>query len=201
MISKRDSKPFKIKFPIGISKTNKLDTKYQDNWEDVYGLVGDPNGYIAKNIFGSEPNIDKTIIVNAGSLTRLINNDTCVLLDNMPTGIYENGDYSIIKRMPEYNGEIVLGLQKKQSIDIPKLYFFLDDTLLYFQLNYDKHKKVAYIGVNDIIPISIGDYVWDREPADSSSVKHKLKFVNKEKVGLSKNHLSFYKLEFEVVGE
>lgn len=196
MISKRDSKPFKIKFPVGISKTNKIDTKYQDAWEDVFGLVGDPTGYIAKNMFGSDPNIDKTVVVNAGSITRSINESTCILLDNMPTSVYENGDYSVIRKTPEYNGQIVLGLQRKQSIDIPKLYFLYNDEILYYQLNFDKNKLKGYIGVNDRLPFSENDYVWTREPADSTVTKHRLKLVSREKVGLGETFKPFIELTF-----
>ena len=196
MISKRDSKPFKIKFPIGISKTNKIDTKYQDNWEDVSGLIGDPSGYIAKNMFGSDPDIDKTVIVNAGNSTRSIDYNTCILLDNMPTRVYENGDYSVVRKMPEYNGEIVLGLQKKQSIDIPKLYFIYNGEVLYYQLNFDKDTLKGYIGINDRLPFAKNDYVWTREPVDNTVTKHRLKFVSSKRVGLGGPFKPFIELTF-----
>lgn len=196
MISKRDSKPFKIKFPIGISKTNKVDMKYQDEWQDVYGLIGDPSGYISQNMFGQDSNIDKTIIVNASSLTRSINKNTCFLLDNMPTSVYENGDYYVNKILPEYNGEIVIGLTKIQSIDIPKLYFNNNGKILYYQLNFDKYTLKGYVNINEILPFKEGDYVWTREPTDISSTKNRIEFVYKSKIGLSNHFKSFLELTF-----
>lgn len=196
MISKRDSKPFKIKLPVGISKTNKIDMRYQDEWEDVFGLIGDSNGYIAKNMFGQESNIDKTIVVNASPVTRSINQNTCFLLDNMPTQVYEKGDYSFNSKLPEYNGEIVISLIKKQSIDIPKLYFSYNDEILYYQLNFDKNTLRGYIDANEVLPFTEGDYVWTREPADSSVTKNRLRFVSRARTGLDNHFQPFMELTF-----
>ncbi len=199
MISKRDSKPFLIKFPIGVSKTTKTDMIYQDNWEIVYGLVSDPNGVYQSNVFGKDTNFDKVITVNAGSNTRRIAKNTIFLIDNMPTENYSKGEYSVKYIYPEYNGEIVIGLEKKQSINLPKLYFYVESgEPLYFQLNFDSKEKVAYIGANELLPIGLNDYVWEREPSSESEKEHKLRFVSKEKVGYTKNHKPFYKLRFEV---
>ena len=199
MISKRDSKPFLIKFPIGVSKTKKTDMTYQHNWEVVYGLISDPNGIYQSNVFGKDMNFDKVITVNAGANTRRIAKNTIFLVDNMPTENYPKGEYSVKYVYPEYNGEIVLGLEKKQAINLPKLYFYVDSNEpLYFQLNFDTKEKVAYIGVNEILPIDLNDYVWEREPQSLSDSEHKLKLISKEKTGYSKNHKPFYKLTFEV---
>ena len=196
MISKQNSKPFRVKFAVGISKTNKIDMKYKKEWEDVFGLIGDPSGDVAKYIFGQDPSIDRTIVVNASSVSRAINQNTCFLVDNMPTSVYENGDYSFARKMPEYNGEIVIGLTKIQSIDIPKLYFVYNNEILYYQLNFDKNTLKGYVDINERIPFKEGDYVWTREPADSSSTKNRLKFVSKSKVGLDRHFKNFMELTF-----
>lgn len=196
MISKIDSKPFKVKFPIGISKTNKIDMKYQDQWQTVYGLIGEPNGVYAKYVYGIDVPFDRVIIINASSVTRAINNNTLFLIDNMPTSVYENGDYSVTRIMPERNGEIVIALSKKESIDIPKLYFVNGGEVLYYQLNFDKKTLKGYVSVNDYIPFNIGDYVWTREPADTLSTKHRIKLSSKIKVGLSGGFKPFVELSF-----
>lgn len=200
MISKRDSKPLLIKFPIGVSKTKKTDMIYQDNWDVIYGLIGDPNGLYQSNVFGKDIDFDKIITVNAGSKTRPINKNTIFLLDNMPTDNFLKGDYTAKYIFPEYNGEIVIGLEKKQAIDLPKLYFFADsEEPLYFQLNFDQNEKVAYIGANELLPIGINDYVWERKPEGESDLNHKLKLISKQKIGYTNNYKPFYKLIFEVV--
>ena len=145
MFSKKDSKPFQIKFPIGIKKTNKSDMKYQDSWNLIYGLISNPNGSVRNNIYGYEGEFDKVITVVATPLTRQINYDTLFIVDNMPTLNYENGDYSPKYIYPEYNGEITIGLVKKEAINVPKLYFSTELGILYYQINFDKDKLKAYV--------------------------------------------------------
>ena len=76
MVSKKDSKPFLVKFPIGASKTTKVNMEYDENWEVVYGLISDPTGLRRFNEYGYDLNFDKVLTVNAGSVTRLIDYDT-----------------------------------------------------------------------------------------------------------------------------
>lgn len=196
MISKIDSKPFKIKFPIGISKTNKIDMKYQDEWQTVYGIVGDPNGAISKYVYGIDVPFDKIIVVNASSITRAINENTLFIVDNIPTTTYEKGDYSVKRRLPEHNGEIVIALSKKESVNIPKLYFANGNEILYYQINFDKKTLKGYASSDAFLPFKEGDYVWTREPSDSSDTKHRLKLVSKSKIGLGSNFKPFIELSF-----
>lgn len=196
MISKRDSKPFKIKFPIGITKTNKVDMQYQTEWKTVYGLVGEPNGSIYSRIYGNEFNYDKVIIVNAGVLTRSISYDTAVLIDNMPSNVFENGDYKIKYIKPEYNGEIVIGLNKIEPINIPKLYFMVGENVLYYQLNFDSSTLKAYIPKTSNIKFNIGDYVWTREPNPTNLQKNRLRLLNASKAGLGDGYKPFTELTF-----
>lgn len=199
MISKRDSKPFLIKFPIGVSKTSKKEMIYQDNWQTLHGLISDPSGRFASTVYGKEQNFDKVITLNAGSLSRQINSNTVFLLDNMPTDNYSKGDYTVSYIFPEYNGEIVIGLTKRQSISLPKLYFFTNmQQPLYFQLNFDDKNKVAYITEKEYLPIGINQSVWETEPSNEDDEKSKLIFKSKTKVGFTNNHKPFYKLTFEV---
>lgn len=196
MIPKKDSKPFKIKFPIGVEKTNKIDTIYQDEWLTCYGLCRDTIAGLNVNYYGHEPLYDKVLTVNAGSNTRSINYETLFIVDNIPTSVYENGDYSVKQIYPEYNGEIVIGLEKKKDINIPKLYFKRGDKTLYYQLNFDKKTLKAYIPVKEIIPFNEGDYVWTREPVETSLDKNRLRFDSKTKTGMDTNHKNFYELIF-----
>lgn len=196
MISKRDSKPFKVKFSVGIEKTNKVDMQYYNDLHICYGLIRDNISGKNNNYYGYEIAHDKVITVNAGSVTRLINNETLFFVDNFPTSVYENGDYTIDKVYPEYNGEIVLGLSKKEAINIPKLYFEYNGKILYYQLNFDKKTNKAYIPIKSILPFKEGQYVWTREPVDSSVTSNKLLFKSKSKIGFDDKFKSFYELVF-----
>lgn len=196
MISKKDSKPLKIKFAVGVEKTNKSDMQYENNWHTCYGLIRDTVTGLNVNVYGYESLYDKVLTVNAGSRTRAIDYNTLFIVDNIPTSVYEGGDYSVKQIYPEYNGEIVIGLEKKKSVNIPKLYFNNDGNILYYQLNFDKKTLKAYVSSKTILPFKEGDYVWTREPVDTSVSKNRLKFVSKSKTGLDKQFKNFYELTF-----
>lgn len=178
MISKRDSRPFMVKFPIGISKTTKSAMQYEDNWITLYGLISEPSGSIFKNEYGNETRFDKIITLNAGSVSKSITYDTIFMLDDIPTSNYKLGDYSPEYIYPEYNGEIVIGLVKVEAIPLPKLYFFHNDKSLYYQINFDSEKLVAYYPANQRIPFKSGDYVWTREPTSKDVSNHRLFISN-----------------------
>ena len=196
MISKRDSKPFQVKFPIGIEKTNKIDMQYQDEWHTCFGLIRDTINGPSNKPYGFDMMYDKVITVNAGSITRLIDENTLFVVDNVATEIFQNGNYSVERVYPEYNGEIVIGLSKKENINIPKLYFVNNGKILYYQLNYDSSTKKGYIPIKTLLPFNEGDYVWDREPADPSVTKHRLVLASKTKYGIDKQFKNFYELTF-----
>lgn len=196
MIPKRDSKPFKIKFAVGIEKTNKTDMQYEDEWHTCYGLIRDTANSLAVNVYGYEPIYDKVITLNAGAITRRINYDTLFIVDNIPTGVYKKGDYSVKQISNEYNGEIVIGLSKKEAVNIPKMYFKHDGKVLYYQLNFDKDTLKAYVSNKDIIPFKEGDYVWTKEPIDSDPTKNRLKFFNKKEFGFDDKYKKYYELTF-----
>ena len=196
MISKRDSKPFKIKFAVGVEKTNKVDMQYENDWHTCYGLIRSIVSGPSVNYYGYDAMYDKIITLNAGGVTRKINYNTLFIVDNIPTSVYENGDYSVRQIHPEYNGEIVIGLVKNTSIDIPKLYFEQNGMILYCQLNFDKHSLKAYVSKNENVPFSVGDYVWTREPVDANEKKNRLKLESITKTGLDSQFKSFYELKF-----
>lgn len=174
MISKRDSKSFMIKFPIGVSKTNKSEMKYEDNWITLYGLISEPSGNLFKTEYGNETRFDKVITLNAGSVSRAITYDTIFMLDDIPTSNYKLGNYYPEYIYPEYNGEIVIGLSKVEAIPLPKLYFFNNNKVLYYQINFDSEKLVAYVPSTQRLPFKSGSYVWTREPVDPTSSNHRL---------------------------
>lgn len=195
MISKRDSKPFQVKFSVGVEKTNKINVQYYEEWHTCWGIVRDTASK-TNHYYGYEAIYDKIITVNAGSITRLIDYDTLFCVDNIPTSVYKDGDYSAEQIYPEYNGEIVIGLKKKDAINIPKLYFEHNGKILYYQLNFDNKTKKAYIPIKSILPFKEGDYVWTREPADSSITSNRLLFQNKSKTGVDSQFKNFYELTF-----
>lgn len=197
MIPKKDSKPFLIKFAIGVDDSNdKKKTIYEDNWTTIYGLISEPTGENVKYVYGREYQFDKTIIVNASPITRKIKNNTEFLIDNMPTEIFSDGDYNISKIFPEYNGEIIIGLTKKESINIPKLYFVYNNQIIFYQLNFDKLSLNAFIKSNENIPFNINDYVWTKKPTSKDDTNNRLIFKQSNKTGFDSRNKNFIELVF-----
>ena len=194
MFINKDTKPFLIKFPIGIKKTNKSDMQYQDSWDLMYGLISNPNGSYQKNIYGYEGEFDRIITVVATPLTRRINGETLFLVESYPTDNFEGGDYSPKYIFPEQDGQIKIGLVKKESINIPKIYFESDLGILYYQINFDQKTLKAYVPVEQILPFSQGDYVWTRDPITAENSKHKFKISSESKVGFDKRYKPFREL-------
>lgn len=202
MISKKDSRPFLIKQAIGGKQTNKDDTIYESQWHTVYGLIGDPTGAIYARMYGIEEVYDKVIIVNATNLTSSIQNNTLIMIDNYPTSNYQYGDYDISRIYPPYNGEIVIGLTKRESIDMPKIYYdSKSDDILYYQLNFDKTKLKAYVSTKLTLPFKIDDYIWTREPSSNKTTSHLYTFKSKIQIGYDNRYKPFYELTFEEVEE
>ena len=196
MISKRDSIPFKVKFPIGESDEDVKDMIYEDDWQTEYGLIK-TSGLFDKKIYGIDLDFDLVMVVNANPLTRRINKQCLFLVNDMPTNIFENGDYTPKHIFPEYNGEISIGLSKKEDIAIPRLYFAVGENILHIQINFDSETKKAYIPRTQTLPFKVGDYVWTRRPADSTQTEHRLKLTSTKVTGLSDNFIAFLELSFE----
>ena len=198
MISKRDSKPLKIKFPVGESNGDVVDMIYEDEWNTVYGLKN-YGGEFNKKLYGIDTDFDIILTFNSCPLTRRINKQTLFLVENMPTDVFANGDYSVKYVFPELNGEVVVGVDHIQDISIPRLYFNYNNEILSTQLNFDSESKKAYVSRKQVIPFSVGDYVWTRKPNDNSDTDYRLKLSKINLVGLSKNNKDFYELVFEEI--
>lgn len=196
MISKKDAKPFLIKTAIGTAKTTKAEMLYDDEWQVVYGLVGDPVGYLQYREYGNELVFDKVLVLNANSTSRMIDYDTKIMIDDMPTKNYRNGDYTIKYIYPERNNEIVIGLTKVKAVNMPKLYFERNGQILFMQVNFDNEALSAYAKRNTKLPIEAGDYVWTREPADATSTKNRLRLNSISSVGFDEHYKPFSILEF-----
>ena len=199
MFSNKDTKPFLVKFPIGVLKTNKSDMQYESSWNLFYGLISNPNGSFDKNMYGYEGDFDKVITVVATPLTRRIGYDTIFMVDNYPTINFDGGDYSPKYIFPEFNGQITIGLVKKEAVNIPKIYFDSDFGILYYQINFDKNTLKAYVPYEQILPFSVGNFVWTREPTTSSETKHRLRLVSESKIGLDRRFQPFRELTFEEI--
>lgn len=195
MIPKKDSKPFLVKFVIANTLDNEPKPIYSD-YVCVSGLIGDPVGYVSREPYGLELDFDRLITLNATTTTRKISYDTAVLLGEYPTSNFPNGNYYVSKIFPEYNNEIVIGLKKIDGLDIPRLYYLYNGSLVAYQLNYDKESNVGYIDRKQPVPFNTNSIIWNRKPSHIDQVNHRIKFEGQELVGVDNQHMSYYKLKF-----
>ena len=65
MISKRDSRPFLVKTPVGYSKTSSNQTAVFGEWKTLYGLIRDTNKDANLKVYGIELPFDVQITLNA----------------------------------------------------------------------------------------------------------------------------------------
>lgn len=198
MISKNDAKPFLVKFVIGNNTDEDNNEPVYGNYQVLSGLISDPTGRIDANIYGLELNYDRVIVLNANDTTRQITENTVILIDEYPTKNFENGNYRIKRIFPEYNREIVIGLEKIGGIDTPFIYYYNGSSILSFQLNYDKTTKIAYVDRNRYIPFTTETVIWSKEPSSVSQTKNRIVLQSTEKVGVDDMHKYFKKLTFGV---
>lgn len=198
MISKRDLKPFLVKFVVGNRIGNSPDPVFGE-YICIQGLISDPEGRIVKQPYGNEFAFDRVIVVNATSTTRRIAQDTAVLLGEYPTINFFRGNYKISKVFPEYNREIVIGLEKIEGIDIPNIYYEYNGEILTYQLNFDSTTNTGYVDKNRYVPFTSTTKIWTRKPSSIDSKNHLIKLVSSKNVGVDESHKYFTQLKFEVV--
>lgn len=198
MISKKDSKPFLVKFVIANTLESEPKPIYSD-YNCVSGLIGDPTGLVSKEPYGLEFDFDRLVTVNATPTTRKIAYNTAVLLEEYPTDNFPNGNYNVSKIFPEYNNEIVIGLKKIDGLDIPRLYYLYNGEVVTYQLNYDKTTNTGYIDKKQPIPFTTDSVIWTRKPSSVDQTTHKIAFVGSESVGIDNQHLHYHKLTFRNV--
>lgn len=199
MVSKRDSRPFLVKTPIGYLKSSSNQSAVFGEWITLYGLIRDTNKDANFKVYGVELPFDVQITLNATSLAKQIKYDSIIMLNDMPTSNYPNGEYRVVNISSVYNGEIVLGLEKVQGVDMPKLYFDNNGEILFFQINYDDKTKKAYIDKNNTLPFGTNSFVWTRKPTDKDTTSKRLVLNQISGTGFDKNNKRFYELTFSEV--
>lgn len=196
MLRKIDLSPIIIKNAIANS-TEEIPMPIYDDPITIYGKIIDKGGIIVEEPTGINFEYDRAIIFNVNEKTKYINAQTAIYVDEIPTIVYPNGDYSIERITPIALNTFTVYLNKRKGIAIPKLYFENDNKIVEMQLNYDKDKNIAYISKNKIIPFNNETNIWNRKVNDLSSNIGKIRLVKTEPV-LKSNHI---KLIFEEVND
>ena len=195
MISKKDSKPFLIKNPMGLLMESSKTITYS-GWKMLYGLISDPSGSYVAQRYGIESRFDKVLVLNANEDSRSITKQTVFLLDDVNTSNYPKGNYKVSYIYPEYNREIVIGLEKIEGVDMPKIYFSDGEEIYSYQLNFDKDSLIGYVGKNVILPFGDEFKYWSTKPTSVNSETNTMHLLKVEEYGIDPNFKHYKKLTF-----
>lgn len=194
MLRKIDLQPIYIKNIVG-STTDTTPKPIYGDYVTVYGKVIDKGGVIVDEPTGLNFEYDRAVIFNFSNNTKFINAQTAIYIDEMPTSVFENGDYTIERISPIQLNTFTIYLNKKVGIKLPKLYFEKNGQIVETQMNYDKDTNIAYLPYNKEIPFDKTTNIWNRKIADVSSKVGKIRLVSTEVIGKKKHT----KLVFEAV--
>lgn len=198
MISRRDSKPFLIKFINATQEINDRMPVYS-GWEVVTGLISKLSGFVNGQMYGRELDYDLSIIVNATDISRRISESTAFLIGEYPTNLFIKGNYEVVKVEPEYNREIVIRLKKIEGIKIPNLYYTDGENIYSYQLNFDVNENKGYIDKNRLHPFTTETVVWSRKPKTIQQQTYRLRYLSQGEVGVSSQYVKFKELRFEAI--
>lgn len=182
MLRKIDLQPILIKNPIGSTIGTTPKPVYGDLLT-VYGKVIDKGGVIVDEPTGLNFEYDRAVIFNINDVTKYINAQTAIYVDEMPTSIFDSGDYIIERISPVQLNTFTVYLNKRQGIKLPKIYFENNGNIIETQFNYDKSTNIGYFPDNKQIPFDTSTKIWNRKVADVNSLSGKIRLVSMEKIG------------------
>lgn len=182
MLRKIDLQPILIKNPIG-STTGTTPKPVYGDLLTVYGKVIDKGGVIVDEPTGLNFEYDRAVIFNINDVTKYINAQTAIYVDEMPTSIFDSGDYIIERISPVQLNTFTVYLNKRQGIKLPKIYFENNGNIIETQFNYDKSTNIGYFPHNKQIPFDTSTKIWNRKVADVNSLSGKIRLVSMEKIG------------------
>lgn len=182
MLRKIDLQPILIKNPIG-STTESTPKPVYGDLLTVYGKIIDKGGIIVDEPTGLNFEYDRAVIFNINDVTKYINAQTAIYIDEMPTSIFDSGDYIIERISPVQLNTFTVYLNKRQGIKLPKIYFENNGNIIETQFNYDKSTNIGYFPGNKQIPFDTSTKIWNRKVADVTSLSGKIRLVSMERIG------------------
>lgn len=194
----------KNKIPISIRLRHGLDQNYQPayiDWQTVFAKVIDTTGRNNYEEYGVEYDFDKVIKLEANDLSRQIDDFTLFCIDVMPYNNYLNyGEYIVKYKFPEKNGIITIGLERKNPISIPKLYYEKDNMIYSYDIDYNTQTKKGYISKGLYIPFDTTTTIWElQKPIDTTQTDNRIQLVSIQETGIDSSLTNFIQLNFEAI--
>ena len=190
--------PILVKFSQGNSVGSAEQSKLS-GWATLYYTRSYESGTVSRQIYGLDDNFDLVLTFDSNSKTRQIAENTLFLVNEYPTELNVDGNYTVKRIVRHDNNEIVVGLRKNKGVKHANLYYYSGNELLACQVNYDSTTKKAYIDKYSTIPLAVGLTVWDFEPDDKNDTENRYVVTSVATVGIVDNLKTFKEITLGVV--
>lgn len=192
MICKRDKSVSAIRYRIGFNKDKNVYTDFKP----IYWVKKENSSGFVELYNGNRIECDLICYAESNSVSRLIDYDTAVYINEMPTDLVSDGDYSITY-IGEANRGIIPFYLKKKPIQKASLFFAYNDEVVRFQCNFDKKQLIAYIPKNKLVPFEYGDYLWINNPTDINDTNGRIIYETSYNMGYDNSSCKFIKMVFK----
>lgn len=198
MAISKNKRPILAKFSQGNTVDGAEYTK-SGKWEVIYYTKSYQSGTVSKQLYGLDDNFDLVLTFDANSITKQISENTLFLVDEYPTNLNEDGNYTVKRIVKHDNNEIVVGLRKQRGIEHKNLYYYDSGNLYACQVNYDSSTQKAYVDKYSTIPLRVGSVVWDYEPENNEDTENRFVVTSVTYVGIVDNLKVFKEIALGVV--
>ena len=179
-------KPILAKFSQGNTVGNS-EVATSEGWNTLYYTRSKKNGSVSKEIYGLDDNFDLVLVFDSNNITKQISENTLFLVDEYPTNLNVEGNYSVRKILQHDNNEIVVGLKATKGVKHENIYYYNNHTLYACQVNYDSSTHKIYVDKYSTIPLTVGSIVWDFEPDDENDTENRYTVTSVTNVGIVDN--------------
>lgn len=186
MAISKDKKPLLAKFSQGNS-VNGGEFQTSNGWQVLYYTRSKKNGAVSKEVYGLDDNFDLVLIFDSNNITRQISESTLFLVDEYPTNLNAEGNYTVKRIVQHDNNQIVVGLKKNKGVKHENLYYYNSGNLYACQVNYDSSTHKAYVDKYSTLPLVVGSTVWDYEPDDENDTENRYTVTSVTNVGIVDN--------------
>ena len=191
-------KPILAKFSQGNSVDSAEFSKLGD-WTVIYYTRSYQSGSVSRQLYGLDDNFDLVLTFISNDITRKISENTLFLVDEYPTNLNTNGNYTVRRLVRHDNNEIVVGLKKQRGVEHKNLYYYDSGILYACQVNYDSSTHKAYVDKYSTIPLDVGSVVWDYEPDNQNDTENRYTVTSVTNVGIVENLNVFKEITLGVV--
>lgn len=195
MAKRTDKKPMLAKFTEGIS-TGSAEIASLSDWTLIYYIRDSLSGSFRKEKYGIEGDFDLIVVCENNPITKQISNNTIFLINEYPTELNKEGNYTVKKVITHDDGEIVVGLTKKKGINHKSIYYNKDGKIYFYQMNFDMDTLKGYVDKYARVPFAEGDIVWLYEPDSADDEENRIQLNAITNVGIVDNLKIFTEYSF-----